>query len=102
MGIQTAPHRAIAKGDGRLALALLDRLGLASPPSATPGPTDPKLALDEIAIEADEHRDALNRRLNAICHTDVFASHSAPSHLESLRRQATASLPALDPADGGS
>lgn len=81
-------HRAIAKGDGRLALALLKSLGLADVASAAAGPSDPKLALDEIAIESDEHRDALNRRLNAICHADIFQSHKAPSHLKSLREEA--------------
>lgn len=79
-------HRAIAKGDGRLALALLKHLGLAS--EAAAGPADPALALDEIVIESDEHRAALTRRLTAITHADLFAGHQNPSHLDSLRRKA--------------
>jgi hypothetical protein len=81
-------HRAIAKGDGRLALALLKSLGLASEASAGAGPSDPTLALDEMVIESDEHRAALTRRLTAITHGDVFAGHRNPSHLESLRQKA--------------
>lgn len=81
-------HRAIAQGDGRLALALLKSLGLASGDSAAAGPSEPALALDEIVIESDEHRAALTRRLTAITEADGSAGYRNPSHLEaSAKRQ---------------
>jgi hypothetical protein len=92
-----AIHRAIAKGDGRLALALLDRLGLATPAAAAVGPTDPALALDEIAIEAGEHQSARNRRFKATIKQDARIDRYDASELQSLRDAATKLLPAPAP-----
>ena len=89
-----AIHRAIAKGDGRLALALLDRLGLATPAAAAVGPTDPALALDELAIEAGETQSTLNRRFKATVHQDSRIHHFDASELRTLRDAATKRLPA--------
>jgi transposase-like protein len=58
-----AVHKQIAKGDGRLALALLDRLGLASDAAAVAGPPDAEGARDEIAVERAEHSHALHVRV---------------------------------------
>jgi hypothetical protein len=88
-------HLAIAKGDGRLALALLKHLGLASEASA--GPSDPTLALDEITIEFKEGRDALQERLHEACRlSSRFLAASDKTRIESLRREAEK---ASDPHD---
>jgi hypothetical protein len=94
-----AIHRAIAKGDGRLALALLDRLGLASPAAASVGPTDPTMALDEIAIEAGEDQGTLNRRFKATIQFDAHIDSIDASKLQALRDAATKLLPAPSPKE---
>jgi hypothetical protein len=93
----SALHRAIAKGDGRLALALLDRLGLASPAAASAGPTDPARALDEIVIEANEDQSARNRRFKATLQHDARIDRYDASELQSLRDAAIKLLPAPTP-----
>jgi len=70
-----AVHKAIAKGDGRLALSLLKHLDLAS--SATAGPTDPDLVEGEIAILEEEQRHRLHQRAFA-----AGNSHLSPTHFD--------------------
>ena len=53
-------HKAIVKGDGRLALSLLKHLDLTS--SATAGPTDAELVESEIAILDEEQGHGLHTR----------------------------------------
>lgn len=86
-------HRQITQGDGKLALALLDRLGLAGTDAATPGPTDPAVARDAIAVEHEEQREAVERRVQnnhqfKLCFTGrdrletirrKFDEHASPS-----------------------
>jgi hypothetical protein len=80
-----AVHKQIAKGDGRLALALLDRLGLASEAAATAGPPDADLARDEIAVERSEQLHAVQRRVKT---TREFCFwREDEEHLDALRRQ---------------
>ena len=54
----TALGRSIAKGDGRLALQLLDRMGLTTPPK--PGPTDAGEVQRDQTL--DQRRRKLDRR----------------------------------------
>jgi hypothetical protein len=86
-----AIHRAIAQGDGRLALMLLDRLGLASPRAASADPPDAPLALDEIALEGAERHDVLDRRLKAVGKTTLFLSDQ--TRLNDLRRETAKAVP---------
>lgn len=80
-----AVHKQIAKGDGRLALALLDRLALASEAAATAGAPDADLARDEIAVERTEQVHAVQRRVQS---TRAFHFWSEDrEHLDALRRQ---------------
>lgn len=54
--------RAVRKGDARLAMLLLDRLGLNA---ATPtGPADPDQVMEEIAVEHQEIDSAIRTRFN--------------------------------------
>jgi hypothetical protein len=80
-----AIHKQVARGDGRLALALLDRLGLASESAATAGAPDTDLARDEIAVEREERQQAVHRRVKATCHFGFMSSEER--HLEALRKR---------------
>lgn len=80
-----AVHKQIAKGDGRLALALLDRLGLASDVAAVAGASDADLVRDEMAVERAEHRRALNAR---VTHSRLATlSYSDEEHLAAFQKQ---------------
>lgn len=80
-----AIHKQIAKGDGRLALALLDRLGLAAESAATAGAHDADLARDEIALEREERQQALHRRVRTTSYFSFMSSDER--HLEALRKR---------------
>jgi hypothetical protein len=78
-------HRQITQGDGRLALALLDRLGLAHAAVAVPGPTDPAVARDAIAVEHEEQIEAVQRRANENYKFNLW--FHGRDHLEEIRRK---------------
>jgi hypothetical protein len=78
-------HRQITQGDGKLALALLDRLGLAGADAATPGPTNPAVARDAIAVEHEEQREAVERRVQSNYHFNLW--FHGRDHFEKIRRK---------------
>lgn len=59
-----AVRKAIERGDGRLALALLDRLGLTTEEVSDPGPADAEVLRDEMAVRAEERRIAIRERVH--------------------------------------
>lgn len=67
-----ALRRAIQKGDGRLALALLDRLGLSGPLGGCA--TDPKQAANEVAVEEYEALRQLQGRFQNAYATPFYSS----------------------------
>jgi hypothetical protein len=90
-------HKAIEKGDGRLAMALLDRLGLAAAASAVPTATDAELARDEIAVEREEEAQALNARIRKVCSALSFQPYEL-RFADELRKQAQKLNEPSDPA----
>ena len=58
----TTVHRSLQRGDGRLALKLLERLGIADRP--TPGPTDPEDVKREQAVEQKNRESTLVAKEN--------------------------------------
>ena len=91
-----AVHKAIANGDGRLALSLLKHLDLTS--GVTAGPTDPDLVEGEIAILEEEQRHRLHQRA-----FDAGNSHLSPTHFDwkkelQQRREKRSANNQIDPA----
>lgn len=86
-----AVHKAIARGDGRLAMSLLKHLGLVEPASS--GPLDRELVENEIAIAAEEERRVLHKRAHETGQYELSPTYSNWRHnlrrLQSERAAAT-------------
>jgi hypothetical protein len=89
-----AVHKAIEKGDGRLALALLNRLGLAGAEAAASGITDPAMARQEIAVERDEQKHSLEGRVRKLSRYRIFSDEQR--YLDDLCQEADKRLVRLN------
>lgn len=89
-----AVHKAIQRGDGRLALALLDRLGLASAQAAAPALTDPAMPRQEIALKREEQMLALEKRTGKLAGRIFYSNRRR--YLDDLCQQADQRLAQLN------
>jgi hypothetical protein len=91
-----ALHKAIIRGDGRLALSLLKHLGLVEPASS--GPVDRELVENEIAIAAEEERRVLHHRAYESGQSELSPAYSYwRNHLRKLQSERAATTRELEP-----